>query len=112
MGSNRRYADSIERRSYARMLARAAAAAPLQSLTRAEVEVDSELMTRTPRPLAARAWVRFGAEPYRVECQVHAWTRWAAEIEFLVGEKPTRAWVWRGAVRPNDEAMPMTETFR
>lgn len=99
MGTNVRYASQIAARSQARDVERALARGPVESLTRLEVEVDVEPITRTPIPQPARAWVRIAGEAFRVDCQVIAWTDHACEIVFTAGGKDLRAWVWSSAVR-------------
>jgi len=98
LGSNRRYAASIDARMDDRILERVAAQGALQSLTTDELELDRKQVTTDPRPRRVRAWVRFGAEPILVEAELCMWTDRAAAIRFRVGSAERRCWVWSGAV--------------
>lgn len=55
MGSNRRYAHRIDERMDQRILEQTAKGGALQSLTRSELELDSEPFTRAPQPRPVRA---------------------------------------------------------
>lgn len=102
MGTNRRYADSIDRRVNERALEVIARDEQLQTLTPMELRLDEVPLTVDPKPRRrVRAWVRFGATPVRVEAVAARWTPDAVGIVFYVGEKEHRCWVWSGAV---DEA--------
>lgn len=98
MGSNRRYAASIDARMDDRILRRLASRGALQSLSTGELELDRRAVTTDPRPRRVRAWVRFGAEPALVDADLCMWTDRAAAIRFTVGDEERRCWVWSGAV--------------
>lgn len=98
MGTNRRYAEQIDRRMDERILQRIASSGPLQTLTAAELQLDSLPVTTDPRPARVTAWVRFGTTPTRVEAEACRWTAHAVAIRFRVGTAEHRCWVWRGAV--------------
>ncbi len=101
MGTNKRYAASVDRRMDARILQRIAAeAGPLQSLTREEIGLDAEPVTIDPRPKPVRAWVRFGATPTLVDAEACRWTVDAVAIRFRIADVEHRAWVWGSAVTP------------
>ena len=62
MGTNRRYADAVDRRMNDRALVTIARGATLQTLTPAELRLDEVPLTVEPRPRRkVKAWVRFGA---------------------------------------------------
>jgi len=84
----------------ARILERIAAEHPLQTLTDRERQVDTLPVTRDPNPKRCAAWVRFGPHPMLVEGVVVVWTDRACGVQFLVGEKEMRCWVWANAVTP------------
>ncbi|WP_197535499.1 hypothetical protein [Microbacterium testaceum] len=91
-----------------RILAQTAATAgPLQTLSPAELELDSEPVTIDPQPKPVRAWVRFGATPLRVDAEACRWTSRAVGIRFTVGQEQLQAWVWNSAV---SERSPSTST--
>ncbi|MDQ1206599.1 hypothetical protein [Microbacterium sp. SORGH_AS_0862] len=98
MGTNKRYADAIDRRVGERILERAAADGPLQHLTDAELELDRRPLTIDPQPKPAKAWVRFGSTPVLVDALVNRWTSRACGISFEVAGKQMRTWVWASAV--------------
>lgn len=108
MGTNKRYAASVDRLMDQRILERIARdAGPLQSLSREEIGLDSEPVTIDPQPKPVRAWVRFGATPVWVDGHACRWTVDAVAISFLVGDVEHRTWVWASAVsplRPNPQA--------
>ena len=83
-----------------RILQRLAAEYPLQSLTDTEREKDTLPVTRDPQPKRCKAWVRFGPHATRVDAVVVVWNEVACGIEFAVGEKTMRCWVWANAVTP------------
>lgn len=98
MGTNRRYADAVDRRMDDRILERTAAGGPLQSLTPQELELDRLPLTITPTPERVRAWVHFGEVAVRVDAEALRWTPRAIGIRFSVGDRPMKTWVWASAV--------------
>lgn len=99
MGTNRRYSDHYDGLMDNRILDRiAATAGPLQSLTDAELELDREPSTISPRPNPVRAWVRFGSTAIQVDAEACRWTERAVGIRFSAGGRELRAWVWASAV--------------
>lgn len=72
---------------------------PLQSLSRAELNLDGEAVTRDPNPKPVRAWVRFGGTPALVDAEVCSWTSSAVAIRFTIGGAEYKAWVWASAVQ-------------
>ena len=103
MGTNKRYASSVDRRVGERALEAATRGVPPTSLTDVELELDTYPLTKTPRPHAVRAWVRYGPVALRVEARAVAWTTRAVALEWTSpGEEMHRAWVWASAV----EALP------
>lgn len=103
MGSNRRYAASVDRRMDARILERTAQEGPLQTLSPSELQLDEFAVTTDPKPATVQAWVRFGKTPIRVETEACMWTAHAVAIRFLVAAQEYRCWVWRGAVQAREE---------
>ncbi|WP_322409145.1 hypothetical protein [Microbacterium invictum] len=83
-----------------RVLERTIAQGPLQTLTRAELQLDLLPCTTDPRPRPVRAWVRFGATPVQVDAEACMWTPRAVAIRFRVGTREYRCWVWTNAVDP------------
>jgi hypothetical protein len=107
VGGNSRYADYYDRRSNARHRGQLVREhGPFQKLTKAEVNIDHEPVTRPPRPVPVTVWVRFGPWPAKVSAEVTAWTRDAVEIVFRVDEADERGWVWASAVCDRSPAVP------
>ena len=99
MGTSRRYADDVDRRSDEKYIERLAKQAPLQTLTRTELRLDHLPVTTSPVPEVVRAWVRFGAEPFRVKfAEAVMWTQDAIAIRFTACGVEYRCWVWANAV--------------
>lgn len=98
MGTSRRYSEYYDRQMDIRILQRIADENPLQSLTPQERREDSLPVTRDPQPKPCKAWVRFGPHPMLVDAVVVVWHDIACGIQFSVGEKQLRCWVWANAV--------------
>ena len=94
MGTNKRYADSIDRRANAKYILELSRTAPLQSLTEKELQLDIYPLTTYPKPERCRVWVRFGPHPFRVEGRVLRSTQLAAGVEFKLEETTFKCWVW------------------
>lgn len=102
MGTNRRYADSIDRRAEVAANERLMQAGTPLTLTKKELQLEEYPLTRTPKPLPVRAWVRYGDTGIEVAARVVAWTSRAVAIEWDVGDGKHRAWVWASAVDRGD----------
>lgn len=99
MGTNRRYADAIDRRMDEKILLTVSRGGPLQSLTAAELRLNEVPLTIDPRPRRkVKAWVRFGDAPVRVDAVAARWTPDAVGIVFHINDVEHRCWVWAGAV--------------
>jgi len=99
LGTNKRYADSIDRRMGERVAETVMRGKQPESLTPTELELAREPLTRTPVARPVRAWVRYGAIPLMVEAEAVAWTEYAVAIRWRSPEGEHRAWVWVSAVR-------------
>lgn len=98
MGTNRRYADAVDRQMDERILQRTAESGPLQTLSAEELELDRLTVTIDPIPKPVKVWVRFGGIPVRVDAEACRWTSKAVGVRFRVGEREHRCWVWMGAL--------------
>ena len=78
MGTNLRYAESVDRRIKQNIIMRSGA--PL-SLTDTELELGVQPLTRTPHPVACRAWVRYPEGPVKVDARAVAWTPRAVALD-------------------------------
>ncbi|GAA2754091.1 hypothetical protein [Amnibacterium kyonggiense] len=93
MGSNRRYAETLQRRRLNREAERAALVP--DSLT--EDERGAEVHRGSPVPV--RAWVTFAGQPVRVLATAIEWTDVAIHVVWPgLGDEGRDAWVWIGAV--------------
>lgn len=99
VGTSQREADA----AVDHLLLKIAREHPLQSLTAKELQLDVLPLTIYPRPLAAKAWVRFGAIPSHVDCVIARSTSTAAGIEFRIRDKVFRCWVWGNAVATSND---------
>lgn len=99
MGTNRRYAESIDRGVNERILDGIARGGALETLRSAELELSTRPVTTDPNPAKVRAWVRFGGTPVIVDAEACMWTEHAVAIRFHADNREWRCWVWRGAVR-------------
>ena len=98
MGTNRRYAAHFDRGMEQKILQRIAEENPLQSLTADERQEAVLPVTRDPQPKPCIAWVRFGPHSTRVDAVVVVWNDLACGIQFTIGGKELRCWVWANAV--------------
>jgi len=98
IGSNRRYSQHYDRLMDTRVLQRIGEELPLQSLTKEERQADVLPVTRDPQPKPCKAWVRFGPHAMHVDAVVVVWNDIACGIQFTVGDKEMRCWVWANAV--------------
>lgn len=100
MGSNRRYPTLGEDRREERELRDAAARGPLRTLTPEQLALTRSPITVAPprAPIAGTAWLRFGDTDVQATVRIDRWTERAVGVEFALGGKQLRCWVWRGAV--------------
>jgi len=99
VGSSKRYADSIDRRIGVHADLSIMRGGEPESLTSRELELATEPVTRTPKPMPVVAWVRYKGIGIRVKGRAVAWTAKAVAIEWDgPGEEKHRAWVWASAV--------------
>lgn len=99
MGTNRRYAHSIDARMDERIAEGIMRTGAPDSLDPKQLNLDHEPLTRAPKPESARAWVRHGEHSIEIDVQVIAWTARAMAIRWRGPEGVEHhAWVWAGAV--------------
>ncbi|MEI2268125.1 hypothetical protein OHB93_02250 [Microbacterium sp. No. 7] len=103
MGTSKRYAHVVDARMDERILRQIAESGPLQNLTAEELELDRMALAVDPFPKPVRARVRFGNTPVQVNAVAVRWTTQAVGVEFTIGGKTYRCWVWRGAVTDRDD---------
>lgn len=98
MGTNKRYAAHYDRLMDERVNEMITRSGPLQSLSKAELDLEREPLTRAPVARPVRAWVRYGSAPLEVDAELVAWTARACAVRWRIGETDYRAWVWSSAV--------------
>ena len=103
MGTAKRYADKVDRQMNASIIRRIMESGEPQTLGREELALDRLPLTKPPRPLPVRAWVRYPDGPLEVDAEAVAWTSRAVAVRWLAGEVAHKAWVWSSAVSDNDE---------
>lgn len=100
MGTNRRYAESIDRAGEEKHLARLAQKLPLQTLDPRELDLERQPLTKDPHPSKVWAWVHFGSRAGRVRGEAVMWTEHAVAVRFTLAGTEYRTWVWANAVTP------------
>lgn len=95
MGSSQHYDLRAEQKQLERY---AKTAGPLQSLTKYELNLETQPLTVYPKPQRVKAWIRFGPESARVNALMVRSTDRAIGVEFIVAETTYRCWVWGNAV--------------
>jgi hypothetical protein len=98
LGSNKRYAESIDRRLGVHVNESVMRSAEPESLSSAELDLESEPLTRRPVARPVKAWVRNGTVPIQVDAVVTAWTTRAVAIKWESPAGEHKAWVWSNAV--------------
>ena len=101
MGGRSRYQPSYDRarleKHYAEVMSRGDSPTSLTELEREQGEAS---VTRSPRPVAVAAWVRYGTSAVLVLGFTNTWTSRAVEVVWTTPKGEThRAWVWANAVR-------------
>ncbi|MBK7822799.1 MAG: hypothetical protein IPJ61_17485 [Tessaracoccus sp.] len=102
MGTNRRYPHNAGRLAEEREIREARQHGPLQSLSRDQLDLHREPMTRATEwaPIWGLAWVRFGDRDVRTTVRVEVWTvcwsrgRWMSR-RIGVGGRGCRWGMWR-----------------
>ena len=99
MGTNRRYADSVDAQTNQRVIEILMRDYKPHSLTKDELELHVEPLTKTPVPRPVRAWVRYGDMAVKVDGEAVAWTPRAVAVSWETPDgRPQRAWLWSSAV--------------
>ena len=99
MGTQKRYADSVDRRMLEKMYLREMVGQP-DTLSEYEVDLRNLPLTTDPKPKKARAWVRYGGTAVIANVYVLAWTDRAVRVRWKQPDGIVQeAWVWAPAVR-------------
>ena len=97
MGTSKRYAAHYDQLMSQRVADAAMTGEP-ESLTDQELQLDVQPLTKSPVPIEAVAWVRYGKVPVQVPVRIVAWTPKAVAVKWTAPAGEHRAWVWASAV--------------
>ncbi len=98
MGTNRRYADRLDRQMATRAQQVASAPRPV-GLSPTEVDLATHPARSHSTPIPIRAWVHFTAAPAQLEGVAVEWTDTAVHVEIVdTAGRRHRLWVWASAV--------------
>ena len=98
MGSNKRYADRLDRQYAQRTDEIIMRDSKPDTLKTAELELDKYAMTIPPSPIPVMAWVRYGNIPLRVEGEAVRWTEKVVAVQWDTPGGQHKAWLWASAV--------------
>jgi len=99
VGTNKRYADAVDRHMDARVVEKIMRSVAPLSLSDEELQLDRYPLTRDPRPSTVLAWIRYPAAAVQVEALAVAWTPRAVAVKWPRPDASEhRAWVWASAV--------------
>lgn len=101
MGTNKRYADDVDRRMRERLQRRDPQPFP-SGLTREAVDPDHDPIRRPDVPLPIKAWVNMvlPETPVQVEALATGWNNRAVEVTWTDEHGTAQvAWVWASAVQ-------------
>jgi hypothetical protein len=103
MGTNKRYAHSIDAKTVSRILQSIMRTAEPETLSDTEKNLGSDPLTRPPQPRPARAWVRYGQQAVQIDVELVAWTDRVAAIKWASPDTiEHHAWVWASATQTRD----------
>jgi len=80
LGTNKRYAASIDRDAIARINQGVMREGQPESLNDVELELDRLPLTKTPQPEQVRVWVHYGRKAIRIDAELVAWTPRACAV--------------------------------
>ena len=101
MGTSNRYAAAYDRRAEERFAEQAMLGNLPVTLREKELELDSEPLTRAPKPRPVSVWVRYRDIAVKVDGWAVAWTDFAVAVRWTTpNAQEHKAWVWASAVRP------------
>jgi hypothetical protein len=98
VGTNKRFAAFYDREWVEKNNAKVMAEGQPLSLTDIELELHEQPLTKPPKPIDGKAWVRYGNEAIRIEVSIVAWTPYAVAVKWKTPTGEHHAWVWSSAV--------------
>jgi len=103
MGTAKRYAAAVDRQMGDSIVRRIMESGPPMTLGSEELALNRVALTKTPKPLEVRVWVRYPGGPLQVEAEAVAWTSRAVAVRWKCGDVVHKAWVWASAVEGDRE---------
>lgn len=98
MGTNKRHADSLDRRTMKR-LAEKEIRPRVQSLPPLIVNAEDDPPTKATEPVPVTAWVPVTAGVVQIEAIAEEWNRTAVRISWTEDGVGRGAWVYLGAIK-------------
>ncbi len=98
MGTNKRYADRLDRQYEKRTDEIIMRDYQPQNLKTRELQLEVYALTIPPKPVPVRAWVRYGEIPVLVDACAVKWTERVVAIQWETPNGTHKAWVWASAV--------------
>ena len=99
MGTNKRYANRVDRQQHDHVNEMIMRGSTPASLTAPELELDRLPLTRTPVPERVKVWIHYRDAAIRIDADLVAWTPRACAVRWTTsGGEQHRAWVWASAV--------------
>ncbi len=98
MGSNRRYGDSLDRRTMKR-LAEKDLRPRVQSLPPLIVNAEEDPPTKAPEPIPVTAWVPVSAGIVQIQAEAEEWNKTAVRITWTEDGVGRGAWVYLGSIK-------------
>ena len=99
VGTNKRYADAIDRKMNERVAESIMRGQQPETLSELELDLAHEPLTRAPIGRPVKAWIRYRAVSLLVEAEAVAWTEHAVAVRWQSPEGEHHAWIWSSAVR-------------
>jgi len=100
VGTSKRFAAAYDRRAEERFAEQAMLDFQPVTLREKELELETEPLTKAPKPRPVSAWVRYGDVAVKVDAWAVAWTEFAVAIRWTTPSTDEhKAWVWASAVR-------------
>jgi hypothetical protein len=98
LGTNKRYAEAIDRRMSDRASEVVMRDAKPEGLKTSELELDKYTLSIPPHPVPVEAWVRYGGVPLRIKGEAVKWTEKVVAVQWDTPFGQHKAWLWRSAV--------------
>lgn len=98
MGTNKRYAERVDRQQHDHINDMIMRGSTPASLTAPELELDRLPLTRTPVPERVKVWIHYRDAAIRIDADLVAWTPRTCAVRWTTSSgEQHRAWVWASA---------------